>query len=127
MDKKYTPQLKTTLLVHAIAMVGFAFIYIFIPVPWGNLTGCLSNQLPVVFRMFGTAIFGLALMSAMAYRQITWEGVKVVIQANLVLYILFPIMLLLGITLWGLPSIAWMYFVVMVGFGIAFTYFYLKA
>ena len=66
-------------------------------------------------------------MSALAYRETSWEGVKVVVQANVVLNIIFPIMILLGIFLWGLPAIAWMYFVVMTGFGIEFIYFYIKA
>jgi len=92
MDKHYTKQLKTTFLIHAIMMAGFGLIYIFLPVQWGDLTGCLSNEVPQVFRMFGTAILGLAIMSALAY-----------------------------------PAIAWMYFFVFTGFGIAFTFFYLKA
>jgi len=127
MEKQYTQQLKFTIQLHAIMMTGFAAIYIFLPVQWGNLTGCLSNEVPQVFRMFGTAIFGLAVMSALAYRENSWEGVKVVVQANVILNIIFPLMILLGIFLWDLPTIAWLYFVVMTGFGIAFTYFYTKA
>jgi len=127
MDKHYTKQLKTTFLIHAIMMAGFGLIYIFLPVQWGDLTGCLSNEVPQVFRMFGTAILGLAIMSALAYRETTWEAVKVVAQANVILSILFPVMILLGLFFWGLPAIAWMYFFVFTGFGIAFTFFYLKA
>jgi len=59
MDKRYTTNLKSTFLVHAVMMTIFALIYIFIPVMWGDLTGCLSNKVPQVFRMFGTAILGL--------------------------------------------------------------------
>jgi len=127
MDKEYTPPLKYTLQIHAIMMTGFALIYLLLPVQWGDLTGCLSNQVPQVFRMFGTAILGLALMSALAYRETTWEGVRVVVISNVAINIFFPIMMLLGIFFWDLPSIAWMYFAVMTGFGIAFTYFYSKA
>lgn len=39
---------------------------------------------------------------------------------------LFPIVILLGLFFWDLPTIAWLYFVVMSGFGIAFNVFYPK-
>ena len=104
MQKKYSQQLKFTIQLHAIMMAGFAAISIFLPVQWGDLTGCLSNEVPQVFRMFGTAILGLAVMSGLAYRETSWEGVKVVVQANVILNIIFPIMILLGIFLWDLPA-----------------------
>ncbi len=127
MNKKYTKTLKTTFLVHGIMMAVFALIYIFFPVLWGDLTGCLSNKVPQVFRMFGTAILGLAISSFLANRQTTWEAVKVITQTEVVLNLIFPVMILLGLLLWNLPTIGWMYFVVMTGFGIAFNYAYFKA
>jgi hypothetical protein len=50
--------------------------------------------------------------------------VKIVVQMECILNVLFPIVLLLGLFFWELPSIAWMYFVAMSGFGVAFNYFY---
>ena len=53
MEKKYTSQLKLTIQIHAILMAGFAAIYIFLPVQWGDLTGCLfkygTSSLPHVW------------------------------------------------------------------------------
>ena len=107
-------------------MAIFALNYIFTPVWWGNLTGCLSNQVPQVFRLFGTAILGYAISSFLSYRETAWEKVKIVVQMNCIITALFPIMLVLALLFWDLPSIGWMYFVVMSVFGVAFNYFYFK-
>ena len=124
MEKQITPGLKYTFLVHGIMMTIFALIYLFIPVMWGDLTGCLSNQVPQVFRLFGTAILGYAISSFLSYRENSWEKVKIVAQMDSIITILFTIVLVLALTFWDLPSIGWMYFVVMSGFAIAFNYFY---
>jgi hypothetical protein len=126
MERKLTRGLKNTLLLHAIAMVVFASVYLFVPMLWGELTGCLSNKVPHVFRLFGTAILGFGIGSYLAFRETTWEAVKVVVQMECILNVLFPIIILLGLIFWELPSIAWMYFVVMSGFGVAFNYFYVE-
>jgi hypothetical protein len=124
MEKQITPGLKNTFLVHAIMMTMFALTYLFVPVLWGDLTGCLSNQVPQVFRLFGTAILGYAISSFFSYRENSWEKVKIVAQMNSIITILFVIVLVLALSLWDLPSIGWMYVVVMSGFAIAFNYFY---
>lgn len=126
MEKQITPGLKYTFLVHGILMSIFALTYLFIPVLWGDLTGCLSNQVPQVFRLFGTAILALAISSFLAFRETSWDNVKIVAQMECIITILFPIVILLGLLLWGLPAIAWMYFVIMSGFAIAFNVFYFK-
>jgi hypothetical protein len=126
MEKQLTLGLKYTLLAHSIAMAVFALIYIFTPVLWGDLTGCLSNQVPQVFRLFGTAILGYAISSFLAYRESSYEKVKITAQMNCIITALFTIILLLGLFFWDLPSIGWMYFAVMLGFAIAFNNFYFK-
>ena len=126
MEKQITAGLRYTFLVHGITMSIFALTYLFIPVLWGDLTGCLSNQVPQVFRLFGTAILGFAISSFLAFRETSWDKVKIVAQMECIITILFPIVILLGLLLWGLPAIAWMYFVVMSGFAIAFNVFYFK-
>lgn len=126
MDKQVTGGLRYTFLTHGAMMTIFALIYLFVPVLWGDLTGCLSTQVPQVFRMFGTAILGLAIASLLAFRETSWDKVKIVAQMERILNTLYPIVILLGLLFWGLPNIAWMYFVVMSGFAIAFNVFYPK-
>jgi len=126
MEKEYTKDLRTVFLVHSIMMAGFALIYLFAPVLWGDLTGCLSNQVPQVFRLLGTAILGFAIGSFLAYRGGSWESIRITALVNCVISILFTIVIILGIAFWGLPAIAWMYLAVMFGFAGVFTYFNLK-
>ena len=124
MEKQITGGLKYTFLIHGIMMSIFALIYLFIPVFWGDLTGCLSNQVPQVFRLFGTAILGYAISSFLAFRESSWETVKIVAQMECIITVLFPIVILLALLFWELPAIGWMYFVVMCGFALAFNVFY---
>lgn len=126
MDKQLSPGLRNTFLVHSIAMAVFALNYIFTPVQWGDLTGCLSNQVPQVFRLFGTAIFGYAISSFLAYKQDSWQRARITAQMNCIVTAVFPIMLVLGLFFWDLPSIGWMYFVVLLGFALAFNYFFYR-
>ena len=77
-EKQITSGLKNTFLVHGIMMSIFALIYLFIQVLWGDLTGCLSNQVPQVFRLLGTAILGYAISSFLAFRETSWDNVKIV-------------------------------------------------
>ena len=126
MNQEIAPGMRSTILTHSIVMLIFALNYIFTPVLWGDLTGCLSNQVPQVFRLFGTAILGYAISSFLAYKENSWGKAKIVVQMNCIVGALFPIMLVLALLLWDLPAIGWMYFFVMLGFGIAFNYFYFE-
>jgi len=126
MERQVTAGLRYTFLVHGIMMTIFALTYLFLPVLWGDLTGCLSNQVPQVFRVFGTTILGLAITSLLAYRETSWDKVKIVAQMERILNILYPIVILLVLLFEDLPKIGWMYFVVMSGFAIAFNLFYPK-
>jgi hypothetical protein len=126
MEKQVTPGLKYTFLVHGIMMTVFAITYLLFPVLWGDLTGCLSNQVPQVFRMFGTAILGYAISSFLAFRETSWDKVKIVAQMECIITALFPVVILLALLFWDLPAIGWVYVVVMTGFGIAFNVFYFK-
>jgi len=126
MDRQITPGLRGTFFVHSIMMAVFAITYMFFPVLWGDITGCLSNQVPQIFRLFGTAILGYAISSFLAYKATSWESVRIVTQMECIITILFPIVILLALLFWGLPAIGWLSFVVMSGFAIAFNYFYFK-
>ena len=124
MEKQISPGLKNTFLVHGIMMTFFAVIYLFFPVLWGDLTGCLSSQVPQVYRLWGLTILGYAITSFLALRETTWVAVKIVAQMERIITTLFPVALLLVLLLWDFPAIGWMPLVVMSGFAIAFNVFY---
>jgi len=126
MEKQITPGMKYTFLVHGIMMTVFGLIYLFIPVLWGDFTGCLSNVVPQAFKALSVALLALAIGSFLAFREISWDKVKIMAQMECITNILWSIVVILGLFLWGLPGIAWMYFVVMSGFALAFNVFYFK-
>lgn len=125
-DKQISTGLRWTFLIHSIMMTVFAITYMFFPVLWGDITGCLSNQVPQIFRLFGTTILGYAISSFLAYKATSWDSVRIVTQMECIITILFPIIILLALLFWGLPAIGWLSFVVMSGFAIAFNYFYFR-
>jgi hypothetical protein len=124
MEKRITVGLKYTFLIHSIMMAFFSLIYLFVPVWWGDWTGCLSNQVPQVYRLWGLTILGYAITSFLAFRETAWSRVKIVAQMECVITVLFPVVLLLALLFWGLPAIGWMPFAIMTGFAIAFNVFY---
>ncbi len=126
MEKQITPGLKYTFLVHGIMMTVFGLTYLFVPVLWGDLTGCLSNVVPQAFRALSVAILALAIGSFLAFRETSWDKVKIMAQMECITNVLWPVVILLGLFFWDLPGIAWMYFVVMSGFAIAFNVIYFK-
>ena len=126
MEKQISTGLKYTFLVHGIMMSVFGLTYLIIPVLWGDLTGCLSNQVPQAFRALSVALLGLAISSFLAFRETSWDNVKIVTQMECITNVIWVIVILLGLFFWNLPGIAWMYFVVMSGFAIAFNFFYFK-
>ncbi|MGB6031585.1 MAG: hypothetical protein WBH55_02025 [Bacteroidota bacterium] len=126
MEKQITSGLKYTFLVHGIMMTVFGLVYLFIPVVWGDLTGCLSNVVPQAFRALSVALLGLAIGSFLAFRETSWDKVKIVVQMEGITNVVWTIVILLGLFFWGLPTIAWMYLVVMSGFAIAFSAFCIK-
>ena len=126
MDKQVSTGMRYTFLAHGVMTTIFAMVYLFVPAWWGDLTGCLSNQVPQVFRLFGMAMLGLAIASLLAFREASWDRVKIVTQMERILNILFPIVILLGLFFWDLPGIAWMYFIFTSVFAFAFNVFYPK-
>ncbi len=124
MEKQIATGLRYTFLVHGIMMAIFALTYLFLPVLWGDLTGCLSNRVPQVFRIFGTAILGLAMTSLLAFRETSWDKVEIIAQMERIVNILLAIVILLVLLFENLPKIGWMYFITMSGFAIAFNVFY---
>jgi len=113
--------LKTTFLVHGVMMTAFGLIYIFFPVQWAQLTGCLSDQLPNAFRLLGTTLLGFAAGSFLAFRETSWDRVELVAQLQCIATTLFAVVILVLFVVSTLPAIGWMYFAVMAGLAIAFN------
>lgn len=128
MEGEQTPKLlRLTLLLHCLSLTVFAMIYLLIPVQWGNWTGCLSNQVPQVFRILGTSLLGYAVSSFLAYRESSFDRAKTTVQTACIIHVIFVIVIVLALTLWDLPPIGWMYAVFTGGFAAAFNAQYFRA
>ncbi len=127
MEGKQVPKrLRQTFLLHAAAIALFALIYLIIPVRWGDFTGCLSNRVPQVFRLFGTSLLGYAVSSYLAHRERSLERVMVTLRTACVIHALFFVVIVLALLLWDLPSIGWLYAGFTGVFAIAFNLQYFK-
>ncbi|MEN8138619.1 MAG: hypothetical protein ABFR62_09305 [Bacteroidota bacterium] len=126
MEKQISIGLRNTFIVHGTIMSIIALIFLSAPIQWGSLTGAMSEEVPQIYTILGATILGYAISSFLAIRESSWEKVKIIVQMECIISIIFPFVLLFGILLLGLPQIAWLFFVVMSGFTIAFNFFYFK-
>jgi len=125
MEKQISPGLKTLFLVHAILAAIFGLAYLLMPDVWGSLTG-VPMQEPGWYRAIGAAILGFATSSWLAYRETAWDKVKIVVQMEIVWTILGTLVALWGLLFAGFPAADWLNALVLGGFAVAFTYFYIR-
>lgn len=123
MEKQISSGLKTTFLIHVIVGGIFGLIYLLIPDVWGDLISWPVKDL-TSSRIIGAAVLGFAASSWFAYKEITWEKVKIVVQMEIVWTILATLVLMWGLIFAGLPAFAWLNTVIMAGFAAAFIGFY---
>ncbi len=126
MEKQIASGLKTTFLLHLIVGALFGLAYLLIPEVYGNMVGWPVKD-AFAFRLFGAALLGISATSWFAYKATTWESVKIVVQMEIIWTILGTLVVLGGIFMAGLPTIAWLNAVILAAFAVAFTYFYTKA
>jgi hypothetical protein len=127
MDKSISSGLKTWFIVHMIVGAVFGVLFLLLPEMWGNLIGWPAKD-PLIFRLFGAAIWGLTASSWFAYKETAWDKVKIVVQMEMVWLILGALVMLHGLFLGGAPALGgWLYFVVLGGLAAGFSYFYSRA
>lgn len=122
MEKHISSGLKTTFLVHIIVGAIFGLVNFLVPEVW-NLGGVLVKE-PMMYRLVGAAILGYTASSWWAYRETSWEKVKIVVQMEIVWTILATLAFLWGLLFAGLPTLLWINAVIMGGFAAAFSFFY---
>jgi hypothetical protein len=125
MEKKVSSGLKTTFLVHIIVGLIFGFGMLLFPQAWAALG--VSVKEPNMYRLAGAAILGFTSSSWWAYKETTWDKVKIVVQMEIVWTILATLVILWGLLFAGLPAVEWVNAIIMAGFAVAFTYFYSRA
>ena len=125
MEKQISRGLHTTFLVHAVLATIFGLVYLLMPDVWGNLAGVPMHD-PGWYRGIGAAILGFATSSWLAYKETTWEKVKIVVQMEIVWTILGTLVTLWGLIFAGFPTSDWLSALILGGFAAAFSYFYFR-
>jgi hypothetical protein len=78
-------------------------------------------------RLVGAAILGFTSSSWWAYKESSWEKVKIIVQMEIVWTVLATLVLLWGLLFAGLPALEWLNAIIMAAFAVAFSIFYSRA
>jgi hypothetical protein len=125
MEKNISSGLKTTFLVHVIVGLIFGLGMLLFPQAWSALG--VSVKEPEMYRLVGAAILGYTASSWWAYKETSWEKVKIVVQMEIVWTILATLVILWGLIFAGLPAVEWVNAIIMACFAAAFSFFYSRA
>lgn len=123
MSTKISSGLKTLFLVHFILGLIFGLLDLLVPETFFGLLGWPINE-PAGFQLTGAAILGFAAGSWFCYRATTWDQVRNVVLTELVWPPLGALVTLWGLISGAFPTAAWINFVILAGFAIAFYIYY---
>ncbi|MHA2169627.1 MAG: hypothetical protein ACXAB7_07005 [Candidatus Kariarchaeaceae archaeon] len=115
--------LKNTFLAHAILGVVMGLSYLIDPKMYEDLFDFTMAE-PMVYRLVGAAVFALGVSSWLAYREISFEKVRILVILEIIWTILGTI-----VTVWGViddqfPNEAWLNALVLAAFAGLFSYSY---
>ncbi|MHA2089874.1 MAG: hypothetical protein ACW98K_03360 [Candidatus Kariarchaeaceae archaeon] len=115
--------LKNTFLAHAVVGIVFGLSYLLDPTIYEDLFDFTMTE-PMVYRLVGAAIFALGVASWLAYREINFDKVKILVILEIIFTVLGAI-----VTVWGLiddefPEAAWLNAILLAAFACAFSYSY---
>lgn len=122
---KIASGLKTLFLVHFVVGLFFGLVYLLIPAAWGTLVGWPVTD-TTALRLAGAAMIGFAAGSWFAYNASSWDQVKIVVQMELVWPTLGALALLWGLLFEHLPASAWLNFLILAAFAVAFYIYYAR-
>ena len=121
--KKVRPGLRVTFVAHAIAALAFGLIYLFIPDIWGDLVNWPTTD-TAPYRLIGAAMLAFGASSVLAYREVDWEKVIIIVRTEIVWTALATLVLLSGLLFDAAPAIGWLYVVLMAVWTVLFSIFY---
>ena len=124
MAKEITKGLKYVLLIHFVLGIIIGVIFLFFPEEYCNLFGIVITD-HGVYRLIGAASLAFGFSSYLAYRNNTWDTVKLFIQMDLIWLIGANIGMLWWL-LTGGPVMSWLLEVMFIFFTVAFLFFYFQ-
>ncbi|MBN1967562.1 MAG: hypothetical protein JW910_23100 [Anaerolineae bacterium] len=127
MQKQVSSGLKYTFLAHAIVALVLGLGILLIP---DTVSGWISWPLGETFfiRLAGAAILGFAASSFWAYSAEDFAQVRIVVLMEIVWTVLGTLVYLWGLLIADprIPSIGWVFAIILALFAVAFGYFYFR-
>ena len=121
--KKISPGLKLTFLAHAICALAFGLIYLFVPDAWGDLVNWPAPE-TASYRLLGAAMLAFGASSVLAYREVDYDKVILIVRTEIVWTALATLVLLWALIFDGAPAIGWLYVALMAVWTVLFSIFY---
>jgi len=125
MERVVSRGLRITFLVSVIIFAVMGLITLLMPQLLGTMAGVKILE-PETFRTVGAAMLAFATGSALAYRQKSWEKVKIIVIMEIVFGVLAALALIWGLITGALPVSDWSNVVITGGLTVAFIVFYFK-
>lgn len=115
--------LRYTFLVHAVVAVLGGLVLLIIPGRFLLWVGWEVGRIdPVLSRVLGAALLGLAWSSFRGWRASAWGGLAVVVEAEAIFCVLACIGLLRHLLSGGYPFQVWALFVIFAAFAVAWVF-----
>jgi hypothetical protein len=115
--------LKITFLVHFILGLVMGIPFLLFPEGYADMLNFTISE-PMAYRMLGAATIGFSISSWLAYKKSNWDSVEILVIAEIIWTILGTIITIWGIISEEFPAAAWLNAIPMLGFAIAFCYFF---
>ncbi len=115
--------LKNTFLAHFILGLVMGIPFLLFPEGYAEMLNFTISE-PMAYRLVGAAIVAFSISSWFAYRKLNWESVEILVLAEIAWTILGTIVTIWGVVSNDFPAVAWINAIAMLGFAIAFSYFF---
>lgn len=125
MDKQILPGLKLMFLVHCIVALIVGLVFVVAPQFWAALFGQSLGDTGI-YRVFGAAMLAFGASSWWAYRETSWERVKIVAEMEMVWTVLGALATVYGMLFEGMILAGWIMAFTLALFATGFAYYYLR-
>jgi membrane associated rhomboid family serine protease len=111
--------LSITLLIYTIYSVVYGLLHVISP----ELVGAKD---PAIERVLGAAVLAFAMGAGLAFREKTWKKVKIAVLIQVAWMILYTLMMVWGLLMGEITSMAWAPAIIGAIFAVLLTVFYIQ-
>ena len=115
--------LRPSLRPNKISLTAGTHPVLFIPDIWGDLVNWPAPE-TAPYRLIGAAMLAFGASSVLAYREVDWDKVIIIVRTEIVWTALATLILFWALVTDGAPAIGWLYVVLMAVWTVLFSIFY---